>query len=81
MLALVMAYNCFIISVCTEVRPLRGVPQCFPERPSEYLIKCYSGNILLRTGLEKRNMGSSTRLPKLLLVTRLELQTGVKASW
>lgn len=52
MLALVMAYNCFIISVCTEVRTLRGMPWCFPERPSEYLIKCFFG-WYLRMGVDK----------------------------
>lgn len=80
MLALVMAYNCFIISVCTEMRTLRGMPRCFPERPFEYLIKCFFG-CYLRMGLEKPNMGSSTHLPEPLLVTRLELRTVVKARW
>lgn len=77
MLALVMAYNCFIISVCTEVRTLRGMPRCFPERPFEYLIKCFFG-WHLRMGLKTHNTSSSTHLPKPLLLTRLELWTVVK---
>lgn len=45
-----MAWDWFIISVCTEVRTLRGTAWCSLQRPFEELMKCFLGRCL-RTGL------------------------------